>query len=154
MSRAIPEGSEGVIPYLCIDGASDAIELYKKVFGATEIYWMAQPDGRIGHAEIRIHGRPIYIADEFAEMGFHGPKHYGGTPVMLHLYVEDVDATMKAAEESGAKITRPAETQFYGDRGGSLLDPYGHNWYVSTHVEDVSEDEIQRRAQEKLGKKE
>jgi PhnB protein len=151
MVRAVPEGSEGAIPYLCIDGASEAIEYYKKAFGATEVYRMTDPSGKIGHAEIRINNRPIYIADEYPDMGFRGPKSLGGTPVMIHLYVEDVDAVARRAEELGGKITRAVETQFYGDRGGKLVDPYGHEWYISSHVEDLTPEEIGKRAAEKFG---
>jgi PhnB protein len=151
MTRPIPEGAEGAIPYLCIKDAADAIEYYKKVFGAIETVRMADPSGKIGHAELRINGHALYIADEYPEMGFRSPKSLGGTPVMLHLYVDDSDAVMKRAEEAGGTVQRPVETQFYGDRGGKLLDPFGHEWYISTHVEDVSMDEVKRRAAAKFG---
>ncbi|HKO56185.1 MAG TPA: VOC family protein [Thermoanaerobaculia bacterium] len=151
MTRPIPEASEGAIPYLCIKGAGDAIEFYKKAFGATELFRMSAPDGSVGHAEIRINGRPLYIADEYPDHGFLSPKTLGGTPVMLHLYVDDVDAVVKRAEEAGATVQRPVETQFYGDRGGKLVDPFGHEWYISSHVEDVTPEEMKRRAAEKFG---
>lgn len=151
MARAIPEGSEGPIPYLSIKDAADAIEYYKKVFGATEVYRMSDPSGRVGHAELRINGRPLFIADEYPEMGFVGPKQRGGTPVMLHLYVDDADAVMQRAQEAGGTVERPVETQFYGDRGGKLVDPFGHEWYISSHVEDVTPEDMKRRAAEKFG---
>jgi PhnB protein len=151
MVKPIPEASEGAIPYLCCKGAAEAIEFYKKAFGATELLRMSAPDGSIGHAELRIGGRPLYIADEYPEHGFRSPKSLGGTPVMLHLYVDDADAVVKRAEEAGATVQRPVETQFYGDRGGKLVDPFGHEWYISTHVEDVTPDEVKRRAEEKFG---
>lgn len=151
MVRAIPEGSEGAIPYLCIKDASAGIEYYKNVFGATELFRMSDPTGKVGHAELRINGRPIYIADEYPDMGFLGPKQLGGTPVMLHLYVDDADAVMQRAVEAGGTVQRPVETQFYGDRGGKMIDPFGHEWYISTHVEDVPPEEARRRAAEKFG---
>jgi PhnB protein len=143
--RPIPEGYHSVTPYLCCRDAAAAIEFYKKAFGATEVMRMGAPDGKVGHAEIRIGDSRVMLADEFPEMGFLSPQSVGGSPVMLHLYVEDVDATVPKAVAAGAKITRAVEDQFYGDRGGQLDDPFGHKWYVSTRKEDLSSEEVQKR---------
>ena len=144
--KPIPEGYHTVIPYLSIKGAADAIEFYKKAFGATELMRMAQPDGRVGHAELQIGDSKVMLADEFPEMDFRSPRSVGGSPVMLHLYVEDVDTVVGRAVANGAKVLRPIQDQFYGDRSGTLADPYGHLWHVATHKEDLSPEEIGRRA--------
>jgi PhnB protein len=144
--KPIPEGYHTLTPYLSIRGAADAIEFYKKAFGATEVMRMAQPDGRIGHAELRIGDSLVMLADEFPEMDFRSPRSIGGTSVMLHLYVEDVDTAIGRAVAAGAKVLRPVQDQFYGDRSGSVADPYGHVWHVATHKEDLSPEEIGRRA--------
>ncbi|HEV8584345.1 MAG TPA: VOC family protein [Methylomirabilota bacterium] len=144
--KPIPEGYHTVIPYLSIKGASDAIEFYKKAFEAKELMRMAQPDGRIGHAELQIGDSKVMLADESPEMDFRSPRSVGGSPVMLHLYVEDVDTVVGRAVASGAKVLRPIQDQFYGDRSGTLADPYGHLWHVATHKEDLSPEEIGRRA--------
>ena len=144
--KPIPEGYHAITPYLSIKGASDAIEFYKKAFGASEVMRMAQPDGRIGHAELQFGDSRIMLADEHPEMDFRSPRAIGGTPVMLHLYVDDVDTVVSRAVSAGAKALRPVEDQFYGDRSGSVVDPYGHVWQVATHKEDLSMDEIRKRA--------
>jgi PhnB protein len=144
--KPIPEGYHAVIPYLSIKGAADAIEFYKKAFGAKELMRMAQPDGRVGHAELQIGDSKVMLADEHPEMDFRGPRSIGGSPVMLHLYVEDVDTVVGRAVANGAKVLRPIQDQFYGDRSGTLADPYGHLWHVATHKEDLSPEEIGRRA--------
>ena len=146
MPHPIPAGQHAITPHLVIKGAADAIEFYKKAFGATEAARMAQPDGRIGHAELQIGDSRIMLADEFPEMDFRSPRSIGGTPVHIHLYVEDVDAVVGRALASGAKALRPIQDQFYGDRSGSVIDPYGHVWHVATHKEDLSMDELRRRA--------
>jgi PhnB protein len=143
--KPIPEGYHTVTPYLCCKDAAAAIEFYKKAFGATELMRMGDPSGKIGHAEIQIGDSHVMLADEFPEMGFLSPQSVGGSPVMMHLYVEDVDAKVPKAVAAGAKVTRPVADQFYGDRGGQLQDPFGHKWYVSTHKEDVSPEEIKKR---------
>jgi PhnB protein len=143
--KPIPEGHRSITPYLCIDGADQAIDFYKKAFGATELFRMAQPDGRIGHAEIRIGDSRIMLADEYPDMDFRSPKHYGGSPIGIHLYVDDVDATVNRAIAAGAHLLKQVSDQFYGDRNGAVQDPYGHRWYVSTHIEDLSTEEIERR---------
>jgi PhnB protein len=149
--RPIPEGYHTTTPYLCVNGAADAIEFYKKAFGATELLRMGSPGGKIGHAELQIGDSRVMLADEFPEMGFLSPKTIGGSPVMMHLYVEDVDATVPKAVAAGAKVTRPVADQFYGDRGGQVEDPFGHKWYVSTHKEDLSPEEIRERAAKAMG---
>ena len=149
--KAIPEGYEGATPYLSIKGAAAAIEFYRKAFGATETMRLADPSGRIGHAEIKIGKAHIMLADEYPEMGFVSPKTLGGSPVTIHLYVEDVDAVALQAEAAGAKVLRPVEDQFYGDRGGGFEDPFGHRWFISTRKEDISPEEMKKRAAAKFG---
>ena len=144
--RPIPEGYEQVTPYLIINGAARAIEFYKQAFGATEVLRLAQPDGRVGHAEIRIRRAPIMLADEFPEMGLRAPHALGGSPVTMHLYVEDVDALAARAVAAGATVKRPLQDQFYGDRSVTLEDPFGHVWSFATHTEDVSPEEMRKRA--------
>ena len=149
--KPIPEGYRSVTPYLCCRNAGAAIDFYKKAFGATEVMRMGAPDGKVGHAEIQIGDSRVMLADEFPEMGFLSPQSLGGSPVMIHLYVGDVDATAETAVAAGAKIVRAVEDQFYGDRGGQLDDPFGHKWYVSTRKEDISSEEMQRRAAKAMG---
>jgi PhnB protein len=146
MTKPIPDGYDAVIPALGIKGAAGAIEFYKTVFGATELGRLAGPDGNIAHAELQIGGGKIMLAEESPEWGNHSPPTLGGTPVRLHLYVEDVDGVVQRAVEHGAKVVIPVEDQFYGDRAGRIEDPYGHLWIVSTRVEDLSLEEIERRA--------
>jgi PhnB protein len=138
-------------PYLCVDGAADAIAFYVDVFGATERMRMDAPGGKIGHAELAIGNSVLMISDEWPDMQVFGPRHVGGTPVTLSLYVPDVDATFSKAIAAGAKQLRSVENQFYGDRSGQFEDPWGHRWSVATHVEDVSADEMQRRAADMMG---
>jgi PhnB protein len=144
--KPIPEGYHTVTPYLIVRNAARAIEFYKKAFGATELMRMAEPSGRIGHAEIRIGDSPIMLADEVPEMGFRSPESLGGSPVSILLYVEDVDAVFSQAVAAGAKVQRPVADQFYGDRTGGVTDPFGHIWYIATHKEDVSPEEMRKRA--------
>lgn len=150
--RPVPEGYHTVTPYLSIDGAAAAIEFYKKAFGAEELFRMAQPDGRVGHAELQIGDSRLMLADEYPEMNFRGPSSIGATPVMLHLYVEDVDAAFARAVAAGAKVTRPLRDEFYGDRTGSVEDPFGHRWSLATHVRDVSKEEMRKHAAAASGK--
>jgi PhnB protein len=144
--KPIPEGYHTVTPYLIFDRAADAIAFYKKAFGATEIMRMDAPGGRIGHAEIKLGDSAIMLADEHPEEGALSPRKLGGSPVMLHVYVADVDAMVERAVAAGAKLIRPIADQFYGDRTGSLEDPFGYRWSIATHKEDLSTDEIRRRA--------
>jgi len=150
-AKPIPEGYHSITPYLIADDAAGAIEFYKKAFGASELMRMAAPGGRVGHAELRIGDSRIMLADEFPEMGARSPKAVGGSPVSLHLYVEDVDATVRQAIAAGAKEIRPVKDQFYGDRLGTVEDPFGHVWHISTHKEDVPADELKRRAAQAMG---
>ena len=143
--KPIPDGYHSATPYLIIQGAAAALDFYKKAFGATELMRMAQPDGRIGHAEIRVGDSCIMLADEVPEMGYRGPKSLGGSPVSILLYFEDVDAVVARTVAAGAKLTRPVQDQFYGDRNGVIEDPFGHVWTIATHTEDVSPVEIDRR---------
>ncbi len=132
-------------PYLAIRDAERAIEYYQKVFGATQVMRLDGPDGRIGHAEIEIGGSRIMLSDEFPEMNVRSPLALGGSPVSLHLYVSDVDAVFNRAVAAGAKAERSPTDEFYGDRAGTLIDPFGHRWFVATHKQDVSAEEMQRR---------
>ena len=144
--KPIPDGYHAVTPYLSVHGAAAAIEFYKKAFGAKEVMRMPGPSGTIGHAEIDIGGSRVMLADEYPDMNIRGPKTFGGTPVHIHVYVEDVDKVANQAAAAGAKILRPVADQFYGDRVGSLEDPFGHVWHVATHKEDLSAEELKKRA--------
>jgi PhnB protein len=144
--KPIPDGYRSVIPYLIVDGAAAAIEFYKTAFGAIERYRLGGPGGKIGHAELQIGDSLVMLADEHPEMGALGPRTVGGSPVGIHLYLSDVDAAAARAVAGGAKLTRPVADQFYGDRLGTIEDPFGHIWHISTHIEDVSPEEIGRRA--------
>jgi len=146
-AKAIPDGYRTATPYLIVKGAADAIEFYKRAFGATEILRMADPQGRVGHAEIKIGDSVIMLADEHPAMGYRGPRSLGGSSVSILLYLEDVDGVFERALKAGAKAQRPVANQFYGDRSGTLEDPFGHVWTVATHVEDVAPEEMKRRAE-------
>jgi PhnB protein len=149
--KAIPDDYPRVTPYLIVGGAAAAIGFYEQVLGAQERVRMADPAGTIGHAELAIGDSMLMLADEHPEMGYVGPKTIGGTPVTISVYVDDVDATFNRAVEAGATAVRPVENQFYGDRSGQFEDPFGHRWNVSTHVEDVSAEEMKRRAAAAMG---
>lgn len=149
--QPIPDGYPRVIPYLSVDGAAAAIDFYRKVFGATERMRMSSPDGKVGHAELEFGESLVMLADTFPQMGGHTPKDLGGTPVTVMLYVEDVDAVFERALAAGGIAERPVENQFYGDRAGQFVDPFGHKWFVATHVEDVPADEMDRRAAAVMG---
>ena len=149
--KPIPEGYHTLTPYLTIRNAAAALDFYKRAFGADETFRIASPDGKIGHAEIRIGDSAIMLSDEFPEMGARGPESIGGSPVMLHLYVENVDALVDRAVQAGGKLERPVADQFYGDRGGLITDPFGHKWWIATHVEDVPPDELERRSKAAFG---
>ena len=150
-TKPIPENYPRVTPYLAIDGASAAIEFYKKAFNATERMRIDAPGGKIGHAEIEIEGALIMLADEYPDMHFRSPRALGGSPVTIHMYVDDVDAFCARASAAGAEIVRPVADQFYGDRSCQMRDPYGHTWSIATHVEDVSPEEVQKRAAKLYG---
>lgn len=146
MVKPIPDGYHTITPYLAVKDGRAAIEFYKKALNAQELFSMPNPDGRIGHAELQIGDSRVMLADEHPEIGFRGPQSIGGTPLFLHLYVDDCDAWFNRAVSAGAKVLRPLEDQFYGDRGGQVEDPFGHIWYFSTHKEDVSPEELEARA--------
>ncbi len=144
--KPIPQGYNAVTPYLSVKGAAGAIAFYKKAFAAKEVMRMAAPGGTIGHAEIQIDDSRIMLSDEYPDMNFRGPRSFGGTSVHIHLYVQDVDRVVKKAVAAGAKLLRPVTDQFYGDRSGSLEDPFGHVWHVATHKEDIPTKELKKRA--------
>jgi PhnB protein len=143
--KPVPDGYHSLTPYLIVNDAARAIEFYEEAFGATEIMRLDAPDGKVGHAELKIGDSIIMLSDECEETGQRNPQALGGTPVGLMLYVEDVDTVVGRAVSAGAKLVRPVKDQFYGDRTGGVEDPFGHSWYVATHVEDVTPEELQRR---------
>ena len=147
--RPIPEGHHTATPYLIVKGAAQALEFYKKAFGARETMRFEAPGGKIGHAEIKIGDSTIMLADEHPDMGYRSPKSLGGSPVSILLYVEDVDRWFNRAIAAGGKVSRPLADQFYGDRTGVLVDPFGHVWSIATHVEDVTPEEMDRRVKAK-----
>jgi PhnB protein len=142
--KPIPDGYHTLTPYLTIRGASDALEFYKKAFGATEMCRLNTPDGKIGHAEFRIGDSAFMLSDENSGCSS-SPETLGGSPVTLHLYVPDADATFSDAIKAGAKETMPLENQFWGDRMGKIVDPFGHHWLIATHIEDVDPSEFESR---------
>lgn len=142
----IPAGYHALTPYLSIKGAAQAIEFYKKAFGAKELMRMPGAKGDIGHAEMQIGDSRLMLADEHPDIGFLGPRTRGGSAVHMNVYVKDVDAVVERAVKAGAKLTREVQDMFYGDRSGSIEDPFGHTWHVATHVEDVSKAEMKKRA--------
>ena len=142
----VPKGYHTVTPYLACAGAAAAIDFYKKAFGAKEVMRMPAPGGKIGHAEIEVSGSRIMLADEHPDMDFLGPRSRGGSAVLIHVYVKDVDALVARAVAAGAKLVREVKDQFYGDRSGSLEDPFGHLWHFATHVEDVTPAQMKKRA--------
>src|SRR5499425_3896634 len=143
--KKIPTGYHSATPYLIVDGAERALDFYTRAFNAKELMRVLAPGHRIGHAEIKIGDSVIMLADEHPDIQARGPQHYGGSPVSILLYVDNVDAVFRQAVSAGGKETRPVADQFYGDRSGSLTDPFGHHWHLSTHKEDVSMEELQRR---------
>ena len=149
-AKPIPDGYPRVSPYLIVDGGDAAIAFYTKVLGATERMRMPAPGNRIGHAELELGDSLIMLADEHPDMGARAPGSVGGTPVMISVYVEDVDSVFERALAEGAKSLRAVENQFYGDRSGQFEDPFGHQWSVATHVEDVPAEEMTKRAAEAM----
>jgi PhnB protein len=146
--KPIPDGYHSVTPYLIVSDAAAAIDFYKRAFGAKELMRYAMPGGKVAHAEVQIGDSIVMLADEFPEMGVRSPKSIGGTPVSMAVYVEDVDTRFQQALSAGAKVQRPLKDQFYGDRSGTLEDPFGHVWTISTHKEDLTPEEMQRREAE------
>lgn len=151
MTDPIPDNYPQVSPYLHVDGAAEAIKWYEEVLGAVERMRMPDPSGKIGHAELTLGDSVIMVADEYPDEGIRGPAAYGGSPVTLSVYVEDVDGVFARAIEAGAKSIRELENQFYGDRMGQFDDPWGHRWSVAQRVEEVDPEEMQRRAVEAMG---
>ena len=143
--KPIPDGYHSITPYLIVQGGERAIAFYRSALGAREVMRMAEA-GKVRHAELEIGDSRVMLADEHPELNALSPKTIGGTPVSLHLYVEDVDAVVARAVEAGAKILRPVADQFYGDRTGGIEDPFGHRWFIATHKEDLSMEEIKKRA--------
>lgn len=137
-----------MFPYLRVRNAAKAIDFYKEVFGVTEKLRLVEPSGRVGHCELEFGGATLMISEEYPEMGILGPESVGGTSVGIHLHVDDADATMRRAVEAGAKVTRPAQDHFYGERSGAVRDPFGHEWLIGHDIEDVSPEEMQRRYDE------
>lgn len=148
--KPIPDGYHTATPYLIVKDGAQAIDFYKKALGATEMFRMDAPSGKIGHAEIRIGNSVIMLADEVPGMEHKSPKTLGGTPVSIMLYVEDVDSQFEKAVSAGAKVKRPVRDQFYGDRSGIIEDPSGHEWTIATHKEDLSPEELGKRAAEAM----
>lgn len=144
MVKPIPEGYSSITPYLIFEDAKAALDFYTRAFGAKELFRMPMGD-RIGHAEMLIGNSRIMLADEAPQMDFYGPKHHNGSPVSLMLYVEDVDAFTKKAIAMGVNVLQPLKNQFYGDRSGTFIDPFGYRWTIATHVEDVPPGEMQKR---------
>ncbi len=145
-AKPIPDGYRNITPYLIVADGVGAIAFYQRAFGASVLLRLERPDGKIGHAELAIGDSMIMLADEYPAHEARSPAAYGGSPVSLHLYVEDADAVAARAVAAGAKLVHPVEDKFYGDRLGTIEDPFGHRWSVSTHIEDVSPEEIARRA--------
>jgi PhnB protein len=148
--QPIPEGYSTISPYLAVDDAAEAIEYYKKAFGAEETERMEAPDGKIGHAELKIGDSHVMLSDPFPQASTTPPKELGGTSASIFMYVEDVDAVVQKAVDAGATVTMEVEDQFWGDRFGSIKDPFGHSWSIATHVEDVAPEEMADRAKEAM----
>lgn len=151
MTKGIPEGFHTLTPHLVVRGAADALEFYKKAFGAEEIHRMPGPDGKLMHAELKIGNSMLMLADEFPEWGSKGPESIGGSPVVLSLYVEDCDTVYNQAVEAGATVRMPLADQFWGDRYGQLTDPFGHIWGVCTNIKELTPEEINEAAKAAMG---
>ncbi len=147
----VPPGEAGITAYLCVHGAAEAIDYYKRAFDAVEILRMTDPKGRVGHAELRLLGGRLMLSDEYPEMGATSPETLGGTPFMLHVYVSDVDRAFARAVEAGGKAIRAPADQFYGDRGGQLRDPFGHNWWLASRTEELTSETLHERARKAFG---
>ncbi len=148
----IPDNYQVITPYLVVRGAAEAVAFYVQAFGATEVMRLTMPDGRLGHAEVEIAGSRVMLADEFPEREIRGPASLGGSTVSLNIYVEDVDARFAQALEAGATELNPVQDQFYGDRSGTLVDPFGHRWTLATHIKEVPPEEVQRYMDEVMAK--
>ncbi|HVY18043.1 MAG TPA: VOC family protein [Rhodopila sp.] len=148
----IPAGYHALTPYIIVEGAARALQWYADVFAAKEELRLEAPNGRVGHAEIKLGDSKVMLADANPDSGAEAPAKFGGSPVSLHLYVPDVDAVVAKAAATGATVKSQPENKFYGDRLGTIVDPFGHTWHVSTHVEDVTAAEIERRMKAMVGK--
>jgi PhnB protein len=144
--KPIPDGYRTLTPYLIVTDGAAAIDFYEQVFGAHITMRLDGPSGKVGHAQLQIGDSVLMLADEHPDWGALAPPTIGGTPVGLHIYLDDVDAVVAKAVAAGATLRHPVENKFYGDRQGTIIDPFGHRWHISTHIEDVSHDEIARRA--------
>lgn len=151
MVKPIPDGYHTITPYIAVPDGRAALEFYSNALGAQVLFQMPGPDGRIAHAELQIGDSRVMLADEYPEIGFRAAPTIGGTPVFMHLYVDDCDAWFARAVAAGARVMRPLQDQFYGDRGGQVEDPFGHVWYFATHKEDVSPEELEERAKNARG---
>ena len=151
VAKTITDGYRSITPYLVVQGALEAIEFYKKAFGAIEVLRLRLPNGQLGHAELKIGDSPIMLSDEAPEWDARSPQSIGGSPVTISLYVDDVDSVVPTAVAAGAKLVRPIADQFYGDRSAALEDPFGHKWHVATHKEDMTPAEMQRRFDALMG---
>ena len=149
--QAIPAGYHAITPYLAIQGAAEALDFYKRAFGARELLRMPMPNGKLAHAEMRVGDSVVMMADESAEQDFLSPPARGGSSVTIHLYVRDVDSMFRKAVEAGARVVRDLQDQFYGDRTACVVDPFGHIWYLATHKEEVSKAEMKKRAAKAMG---
>jgi PhnB protein len=147
----MPEDRPNLLPYICVNGGAAAIDFYQKAFGAVELQRLSDPSGKVGHAELKLGDTILMLSDEFPEYGAKSPEALGGSPVMLHLYVEDADAAVARAVEAGATLESAVADQFYGDRGGKLTDPFGHRWWIASRIEEVAPEEQRRRAKELYG---
>ena len=147
----IPPGEAGITPYICVRGAADAIDYYKRAFNAVEVMRMTDPKGRVGHAELRLFSGRLMLSDEYPEMDAISPETLGGTPFMLHVYVLDVDEAFARAVEAGGVAVRAPADQFYGDRGGQVRDPFGHNWWLASRKENLTSEELEARAKKMFG---
>jgi len=144
---AIPKGYTSITPYLIMESATKAIDFYKKIFGAKVVMQMEMPTGKVAHAELKLGEAKIMLADENPQMGAHSPRKFGGTPVSILFYTKNVDNTVKQALDAGAKLMKPVQDMFYGDRSGTVMDPFGHIWTVATHIEDVSQSQMRKRSE-------
>lgn len=144
-AKPMPEGKPALSPYLVVQDAARAIDFYTRALGAKELFRLEEPSGKVGHAELEVRGCVFMLADEYPDFGALSPSSVGGTPVSLHLYVDDVDAVVARATEAGAVVLRPLQDQFHGDRTAMIADPFGHKWHLATKKEDVSPEEMQRR---------
>ncbi len=149
--KPVPDGHQCATAYLVVKNAPAAIAFYQRAFGATELFRLTEPSGKIGHAEMMIGNSHLFLADEYPDFGAFGPLSIGGSPISMHLYVENVDVSVATALAAGATVLRPIETMFHGDRTGLIADPFGHKWHIASRVEEVSSEEMRRRWSAAMG---